>query len=89
MVKSTNELTRNTPATQGAQIIPSKPLRIGASTPYDFAGANMTAYGGLLPAATVLEKMPFQQVIEEHVTRRRVTSSMLGFRLVLAMVLAL
>jgi len=63
-------------------------MRIGPSTPYDFAGSNMTAYGGLLPLATMLEKLQFQQLIEEHVTIKRVTSSMPGFRFVLAIVLA-
>src|SRR5207237_7541249 len=63
--------------------------KIGASTPYDFGGANMTAYGGLLPVVTMLEKLQFQQLIEEHVTIKRLTTSMPGFRFVLAMVLAL
>src|SRR6202008_328276 len=89
MVKNTNKHTRKTPAQQGAQTIHRKPMKIGASTPYDFAGSNMTAYGGLLPVATLLEQWQFQQLIEEHVTIRRVTSSMPGFRFVLAMVLAL
>jgi len=31
--------------------------KIGASTPYDFEGRNLTAYGGLLPVATMLEKL--------------------------------
>ena len=49
----------------------------------------MTAYGGLLPVATMLEKLQFQQLIEEHVTIQRLTTSMPGFRFVLAMILAL
>ena len=49
----------------------------------------MTAYGGLLPVATMLEKLQFQQLIEEHVTIQRLTTSMPGFRFVLALVLAL
>jgi hypothetical protein len=89
MVKNTNEHTRNAPGTQGVPTMNRKPMKIGASTPYDFEGSNMTAYGGLLPVATMLEKLQFQQLIEEHVTIRRVTSSMPGFRFVLAMVLAL
>ena len=39
----------------------------------------MTAYGGLLPVATMLEKLQFRQLIEEHVTIKRVTTSMPGF----------
>jgi hypothetical protein len=89
MVKNTNEHTRKTSAKQGVQTMNRKPMKIGASTPHDFEGSNMTAYGGLLPVATMLEKLQFQQLIEEHVTIRRVTSSMPGFRFVLAMVLAL
>ena len=50
---------------------------------------NLTAYGGLLPVATMLEKLQFQQLIEEHVTIKRLTTSMPGFRFVLAMILAL
>src|SRR6516165_792389 len=89
MVNNTNEHTRKTPAKQGSEAVIPKPIKIGASTPFDFQGSNMTAYGGLLPVATMLEKLQFQQLIEEHVTIKRVTSSMSGFRFVLAMVLAL
>src|SRR5215470_14755763 len=64
-------------------------MKIGASTPYDFQGSNMTAYGGLLPVATMLEKLQFQQLIEEHVTMKRLTTSMPGFRFIVAMILAL
>ncbi len=49
----------------------------------------MTAYGGLLPVATMLEKLGFQQLIEEHVTITRLTTSMPAVRFVLAMILAL
>jgi hypothetical protein len=63
--------------------------KIGAATPYDFQGSNMTAYGGLLPVATMLQKLQFQQLIEEHVTIKRFTTSMPGFRFVLAMILTL
>jgi len=62
MVKSTNNHTRKTSIRQGSDkpLFPS-PLKIGASTPYDFQGSNRTAYGGLLPVATMLEKLQFQQ----------------------------
>src|SRR5437660_7631553 len=89
MVTNRKEHTQKTPAKQAPDVVIPKPMKIGASTPYDFEGSNMTAYGGLLPVATMLEKLQFQQLIEEHVTIRRVTSSMPGFRFVLAMVLAL
>ena len=89
MVTNKNEPTPKTPAKQRADEITPKPIKIGASTPYDFQGSNMTAYGGLLPVATMLEKLHFQQLIEEQVTIKRLTTSMPGFRFVLAMVLAL
>jgi hypothetical protein len=44
-------------ACQGAASIDPEPLKIGGSTPYDFRGRNLTAYGGLLPVATMLEKL--------------------------------
>ena len=64
MVNNSNEHTRKKPAKPGAEAVTPKPIRIGASTPYDFQGSNMTAYGGLLPVATMLEKLQFQQLIE-------------------------
>src|SRR6266550_2604013 len=89
MVNNSKEDTRKTSVKQGPDAVPPKPMKIGASTPYDFGGSNMTAYGGLLPIVTMLEKLQFQQLIEEHVTIKRLTTSMPGFRFVLAMVLAL
>jgi len=62
--------------------------KIGASTPYDFSAHNLTAYGGLLPVATMLEKLGFQQLIEETLTIKRQTRSMPMFRIILGMVLA-
>jgi len=56
---------------------------------YDFEGQNLTAYGGLLPVATMLEKLGFQQVVEETLRVKRVTRAMTLYQFVLAMVLAL
>ena len=89
MVNNKKEHTRKTPAKQGPDTVTPKPIKIGASTPYDFQGSNMTAYGGLLPVSTMLEKLQFEQLVQEHVTIRRATLSMPGFRFVLAMILAL
>ncbi len=50
MVNNKKENTRNTAAKQGVDAVTSTPMKIGASTPYDFAGSNLTAYGGLLPS---------------------------------------
>ena len=55
---------------------------------YDFEGKNLTAYGGLLPVATMLEKLGFQQVVEETLTVKRITRAMPMYQFVLGMVLA-
>jgi hypothetical protein len=55
---------------------------------YDFEGKNLTPYGGLLPVATMLEKLGFRQVVEETVTVKRALRSMAAYQFVLAMVLA-
>jgi hypothetical protein len=89
MVNDINEHTRKTPAKQGEQTVRRKPMKIGSGTPYDFKGSHLTPYGGLLPVTTMLEKLGFQELIEQHVTIKRLTTSMPGFRFVMAMVLAL
>ncbi len=79
---------RRTPAKQGDRAAFPEPNKIGAATPYDFNGRNLTAYGGLLPVATMLEKLGFQQLVEETLTVKRKTKAMTMYRFVLAMVLA-
>lgn len=79
---------RRTPVNQGARATYPEANKIGAATPYDFDGRNLTAYGGLLPVATMLEKLEFQQVVEETLTVGRKTRAMTMYRFVLAMVLA-
>ena len=76
------------PAKQGPEEVIAEPNKIGASTPYDFEAKNLTAYGGLLPVATMLEKLGFQQLVEETLTVKRVTRAMSMYQFVLAMVLA-
>jgi hypothetical protein len=88
-VKNNQEHSEETPAGQGAEGAIPEPLKIGASTPYDFSGRNLTAYGGLLPVATMLEKLGFQQLVEETLSIGRQTRVMPVYRFVLAMVLAL
>jgi hypothetical protein len=62
MVINKTEHNDKEPAKQGAgEVIGNK---IGASTPFDFDGKNLTAYGGLLPVAIMLEKLQFQQLVE-------------------------
>lgn len=78
-----------TTARQGAEAASAEPLKIGAGTPFDFSARNLTAYGGLLPVATMLEKLGFQQLVEETLTIKRLTRAMPVWQFVLAMVLAL
>ena len=77
-----------TPAKQGADAVISEPNKIGPSTPYDFDAKNLTAYGGLLPVAAMLERLAFQQLVEETLTVKRITRAMPMYQFVLAMVLA-
>src|SRR5512134_796208 len=88
MVKDRNQDTRRRPANQGVGEVTPEPNKIGASTPYDFEAKNLTAYGGLLPVATMLEKLGFRQLLEETLTIKRKTKAMPMYRFVLAMVLA-
>jgi len=82
------EHSEKRPAKQGAKKASGEPNKIGASTPYDFEGRNLTAYGGLLPVATMLEKLGFQQLVEETLTVKRATRSMSMYQFVLSMVLS-
>jgi len=74
---------------QGGGEIAPEPNKIGASTPFDFSGTNLTPYGGLLPVATMLEKLGFQALMEETVLVKRLTKVMSGYQFLLAMVLGL
>jgi len=65
MVSNANQDNRRRPVNQGVGADTREPNKIGASTPYDFSARNLTAYGGLLPVATMLENLGFQQLIEE------------------------
>jgi hypothetical protein len=88
MVSNANQSTRRRRVNQWVHADIPEPNKIGASTPYDFEAHNLTAYGGLLPVATMLEKLGFQQLIEETVTIRRQTRAMPAFRFLLGMILA-
>jgi hypothetical protein len=56
---------------------------------YDFAGKNLTAYGGLLPVITMLEKLGFQSLVEQTVTSKRIPRAMDLYRFVLGILLGL
>jgi len=88
-VKNTEEHSEKRPAGQAAGAVVADPLKIGASTPYDFSARNLTAYGGLLPVATMLEKLGFRQIVEDTLTIRRQTRAMPVYRFVLGVVLML
>src|SRR5712691_5784234 len=75
--------------TQEVGAVSPEPFKIGASTPHDFTGRNLTDYGGLLPVATMLDKLGFQRLVEETLTIQRLTRAMPVCQFVLAMVLAL
>src|SRR5260370_38021296 len=77
------------PVKQGAGVTATEPNKIGASTPFDFSGKKLTPYGGLLPVATMLEKLGFQGLMEETVMVKRLTTAMSGYQFLLAMVLGL
>jgi hypothetical protein len=89
MVISSRQHIEKEAAQQGAEVVISEANKIGACTPYDFHSKNLTAYGGLLPVATMLEKLEFQQVVEETLKVKRATRCMTMYQFVLAMVLAL
>jgi hypothetical protein len=88
-VKNRRQDSEKPRAQQGLDATDSEPYKIGAHTPYDFQGRNLTAYGGLLPIATMLEKLGFQQLVEQMITVKRLTRSMSPYQFVLAIVLAM
>jgi len=88
MVKDRKQHTVPRPARQGDDDRLPEPNQIGASTPYNFEGRNLTAYGGLLPVASMLERLRFQDLVEESLTVKRQTKVMSMAQFVLAMVLA-
>jgi Transposase DDE domain group 1 len=89
MVIDRGQRSAKKPVKQGRGEDLPEPTKINASTHFDFAGKNLTAYGGLLPVATLLEKLQFQQLVEETLTVKRETRAMPMYQFVLAMVLAL
>jgi hypothetical protein len=89
MVINKQKHSEKTSAKQGAGADTAEPSKITASTPYDFEAKSLTAYGGLLPVATMLDKLGFQQLVEETLTVKRATRAMPRYQFVLAMVLAI
>src|ERR1700724_4062769 len=89
MVTDRKKDSRKTPVKQGPQDGAPAPNKIGSSTPYDFAGKNLTPYGGLLPVITMLEKLGFQALVEQTVTSKRIPRAMDLYRFMLGIVLGL
>jgi hypothetical protein len=87
-VNNKKEHSDKRPAKQGVEGVIAEPNKITAATAYDFESRNLTAYGGLLPVATMLERLGFQQLVEETLTVKRITRAMPMYQFVLAMVLA-
>jgi len=89
MVKRSPQHSEETRAPQGTELDKPGPNKIGASTRFDFSGRNLTPYGGLLPVATMLEKLGFQELVEETLTVARIPRVMAIYQFLLGMVLAL
>jgi hypothetical protein len=89
MVNNARKHRKKKPAKQAFQETRSEPNKLGASTPYEFNAKNLTAYGGLLPIATMLEKLGFQSLVEETITCSRDTRVMSLYKFVLGIVLGL
>src|ERR1039457_60863 len=89
MVISAKERSAKKPAKQGVAEDTPKPIRINGFTHFDFEGKNLTAYGGLLPVATMLEKLKFQRRVEKALRVNGVPGEMPLYHLVLDMVVVL
>ena len=89
MVTNRKQHSSETRAKQASNDVHSNPNKIGVSTPYDFSAKNLTPYGGLLPVATMLEKIGFESLVNESITVARVTKAMPQYQFILAIVLGL
>lgn len=89
MVTNRSKRSGKAPVKQGSEAVTAEPNKINASTLFDFSGKNLTPYGGLLPVATMLEKLGFQALMEETLTVKRITKVMGSYQFVLAMVLGI
>ena len=87
MVERRKKHNQKRPAKQAIQSTHPEPNKIGASTPYDFTGKNLTAVGGLVPITTMLEKLEFQKLVEETITTTRITRVMGLYKFVVGIVL--
>ena len=88
-MKNRKQNSAKKPVKQGADAKQPEPNKISASTPYDFKGKNLTAYGGLLPVSTMLEKLGMQALLEELITASRIPRAMPIAKFVMAIVLSI
>ena len=82
-LESPIKTTLDSPMNQAVPAVIREPNKIGDCTSYDFDVRNLTAYGGLLPVATMLENLGFQQLVDETVTIKRRTRAMPVYRFIL------
>ena len=88
-MKNRKQNSAKTPVNQGAGGKKPEPNKINASTPYDFNGKNLTAYGGLLPVSTMLEKLGMEKLLEELIAVSRIPRAMTVAKFVMAIVLSI
>ncbi|HVX13455.1 MAG TPA: IS1380 family transposase [Pirellulales bacterium] len=65
------------------------PAPIGSHTPFDFKDQNLTPYGGLLPVATMLEKLGLEELVACYVKTKRIPRALSIYQFVLATVLCM
>jgi hypothetical protein len=88
MVIDSSKHIGKTPVSQASRELDSKPNKINAKTPYNFAGKDLTPYGGLFPVATMLEKLGFRKLVEESLTVSRIPRFMPVYEFLLSIVLS-
>jgi len=88
MVITSSKHIGKTPIPQASRELGSKPNKINANTLYNFAGKDLTPYGGLFPVATMLEKLGFRKLVEESLTVSRIPRFMPVYEFLLSIVLS-
>jgi hypothetical protein len=78
--------TRRPLVPQGSPEVASELNKIAAKTPFNFSGKNLTPYSGLLPVATMLEKLGFKKLVEETLSVHRIPRVMTIYQFLLGMV---
>ena len=63
--ESAGRVLTKTPANQALDEVIPKPIKIGGFHALRLPRFDMTAYGGVLPVATMLEKLQFRELVEQ------------------------